>query len=600
MKRFGIAILIVSILFIVFQPKSYAKNDVGFDFTTERYDDFVTDLNGEWLYYSNELLRPKDLDSQLKLNEGTVVHLPHKLTNTADYGTYMTTIRVPNNFYGKRLKFNIPFQFSAYKLYINDEILVQNGFTNHSFPNQNFQMKPLSPSFVVPDVELKITLQVAGFSSVNGGINKEIQLGSEEAISNKIERWQFMQAFLIGCIFLMGIIALLIYFFRRKQYEFLAFSLFCFASAIWGLFTDAFLYTIFYDKLSWIMATRLTYVLPMIVMAFYVLYVSNTFRRVLSKRMLTAFSLYTILLVLICIIVKNGLYQQMFLMVNIGITPFYIYFIAKTFKKVNWKDKTEIITFIGVLLVFLASVHDMYVLQQTSDGQQYSFIMIGIFIATQSFINSYKFAIQWGHIEKLNTTLLDLTESLDEKVKRRTKQLQESNEKLQSLAFLDGLTGVYNRHYFNKSLENLYKKNQEMNTAMGIIILDVDEFKQYNDYYGHVLGDQLLIKMARIISYSLPPSIEMARYGGEEFAILLDDLSSEQVFSIAETIRNEIEEAQLEHKGRANKLVTISVGAIYSKDKQFDDENEALSFADEQLYISKEAGRNKVNYRNLG
>lgn len=587
-------------LFLTFSPTSLAKSESSFDFKNERYKNFTAELTGDWLYYSGELLRPKDLNSQFLSYQGELVHLPHKLTDEADYGTYTTTIYLPNNYYGKRLKFNIPFQFSSYKLYINDKILVQNGFTSHYFPNRNFQMNPQSPSFVVTDTELRVILQVSGFTAVNGGINKKIELGSEVAMSNKLDRWQFMQSILTGCIFLIGVIALLIYVFRKKQYQLVAFSLFCFVSSIWGLFTDEYLYTIFYDGLSWVTATRLTYILPMLVMVFYILYISKSFRDVISKPALLGVLSIMLLVILSCIVVKNGLYQQIFIMVNVALTPFYIYFIIRTIMKVDWKKTTEIITVIGVLLVFTASVHDMYNLQQTTDARQYTFIMIGIFIAIQSFINSYRFAIQWRYIENLNSNLMELTESLDEKVKLRTSQLEESNKKLQSLAFLDGLTGVYNRHYFNENIENLFNKNKEQHTSMGIIILDVDEFKLYNDFYGHVLGDRLLKILVKVIAAELSSNIEIARYGGEEFAILLDDVTSEEVFSIAETIRQSVESANIEHKGRSEGIVTISVGAVRIKNKSFEDANEALSVADGLLYISKETGRNRVNYKDLG
>lgn len=593
--------MILSILFIVFAPQSLAaQQEQGFNFKNEEYDGFHTTLEGDWQFFHGEHLRPANLENHMKSNEGEIVHLPHKLKNTADFGTYTTEIKLSNDFIGKRMKFYVPFQFSAYKLYVNDRLIVQNGYMNHSITQQNFDVKPLAPSFIVTDTNLRITLQIAGFKSVNGGLNKKIQFGTEKVISDRIDRTKFMQSFLIGIISLVGVIAMLIYMYKKHNRQFLAYSLFCFSTAIWGFFIDSYLYTIFYDGFNWIMTTRITYVLPLIVMLFYMWYVSISFRNVLSNRVLRGFFICITLLIFICLYVRNGIYQEIYLYVNLTLTPFYIYFLVQTFKKVDWKDKTEIFIYIGILFVFVSSVRDMYIIVSGSDGHKFTFIIIALFIVAQSFINSRRFAMQWIHIEKLNVDLIELTESLDEKVKIRTKQLERKNEKLQSLAFIDGLTGVFNRHYFNKNLENLFNKNLETGDAIGIFILDVDEFKSYNDYYGHVNGDRLLKKLVEIISEPLPKCAELTRYGGEEFAILLDHATEERVRTIGEAMRKAVEDAQIEHLGRKEQIVTISIGCILMKNAYFDEANEPLSIADEQLYISKNSGRNQFNFIDLG
>lgn len=600
MRRFINALMILSLLFIIFAPRSIATQQQGFNFKQEEYDGFSTTLEGNWLFFEGEHLRPATLEEHMKNNEGEVIYLPHKLANTADFGTFTTEIKLSNDFIGKRMKFFVPFQFSAYKLYVNDRLTVQNGYMNHSITQQNFDVKPLAPSFIVTDTNLRVTLQIAGFKSVNGGLSKKIHFGSEKVISDKIDRTKFMQAFLVGIIILVGVIAMLIYMYKKHNRQFLAFSLFCFSSALWGLFTDSYLYTTFYDGFNWNTTTRITYILPLLVMMFYMWYISISFRNVLSKTLLAIFVGFIGALIVICLYVENGMYQQIYLYLNALLTPFYIYFLVKTAKNVNWKDKTEIFIIIGILLVFISAVRDMYLLATGIDGQKCTFITIALFIVAQSFLNSRRFAMQWIHIEKLNVELTELTESLDEKVKTRTKQLERNNEKLQSLAFLDGLTGVFNRHYFNKNLENLFNKNLETGDAIGIFILDVDEFKNYNDYYGHVNGDRLLKKLVGIISEPLPKCAELTRYGGEEFAILLDHATEDKIRKLGEAMRKAVEDAQLEHLGRKEQIVTISIGCVLMKNAYFDEANEPLSKADEQLYISKNNGRNQFNFIDLG
>lgn len=129
---------------------------------------------------------------------------------------------------------------------------------------------------------------------------------------------------------------------------------------------------------------------------------------------------------------------------------------------------------------------------------------------------SRKFALQWLQVEQLNKELISLNESLDEKIRIRTKQLEASNEKLRELALLDSLTGIFNRHYLSSSLEKLYKHYTETNIPFAVLILDVDEFKKYNDYYGHILGDQLLKNLVKILTDVLPNRAEFLKIADQQ------------------------------------------------------------------------------------
>lgn len=587
-------------LFIFSSSHAVAQAQTNIDFSEETYECFSSKLDGEWLFYANELSVPRDVRSQLKLSEGKKVELPNSFQKNIEKGTYTTTITFPKSFIGKSIRFNIPFQLSSYKLYVNDDLIIKNGFDKQKFSRELLELKPLTPTFILEEENVQLTFQVLGFDDVSTGLNKSISIGNENLIERNVSGWAFMQAFLIGGILLVACISLSIFIYRKGNNAYLVFSLFSFASGIWGLFTDDYLYTIFYDKLDWITATRLTYILPMFVISFYVLYISKSFRHVISEKLMNAFQAILVVIILVCIFAPNGQYQQLFLVINSCLTPFYLYFIARTMMHVRWKDKAEVLTAIGVISIFAGSSHDMYILGTSQNGLQLAFIFIGVFIGIQSFILSYQFVLQWKKIEQLNSKLVDLNETLDEKIKIRTRQLEKSNSKLRSLAYLDGLTGAFNRHYFNKNLENIYQKYLEISEPIAVLILDVDEFKRYNDYYGHVRGDDLLKSLVAILTENLPCRAEFTRYGGEEFAVILDETTASEANEIAEKLRASIENAKLEHLGRTSRIVTISVGGVALETTKFNDVNDVLAKADEQLYLSKNNGRNKVNFKNLG
>ena len=149
---------------------------------------------------------------------------------------------------------------------------------------------------------------------------------------------------------------------------------------------------------------------------------------------------------------------------------------------------------------------------------------------------------------------------------------------------LDELTGVYNRKYFSTIFNRLFK--QKKNFYM--IIYDIDDFKKVNDTYGHALGDEVIKSIANIAASCTKNYGKVFRYGGEEFIVILDNCNLEKVKEIAENIRSKVEENQW-HEGI---IITISLG-ISSK---LDTKEETFEKADNNLYISKNNGKNRITY----
>ena len=163
-----------------------------------------------------------------------------------------------------------------------------------------------------------------------------------------------------------------------------------------------------------------------------------------------------------------------------------------------------------------------------------------------------------------------------------------SKEKLK--ADTDGLTGLYNRRYFNEQIEELFYRAQETENPLSLILLDVDNFKKYNDTFGHPEGDQLLKKVASEIVTAVRDHDIVARYGGEEFAVILKDTDSQLALQIAERIRSAVEKIS---RGILKTEVTISAGVGTMPD-QAKDWGSLLEFADQSLYQAKHDGKNRV------
>lgn len=154
----------------------------------------------------------------------------------------------------------------------------------------------------------------------------------------------------------------------------------------------------------------------------------------------------------------------------------------------------------------------------------------------------------------------------------------------------DGLTGLYNRRYFNEQMEVLTTQALTQKTHLSLILIDIDDFKKYNDTFGHPDGDQLLIIVTKAMLEAVREQDLVARYGGEEFAVILDYTDNETTIQIAERVRLAV--ANLSSP-TVKSTITISVGVASIPD-QANDRECLVDFADKSLYFAKSTGKNKV------
>lgn len=167
---------------------------------------------------------------------------------------------------------------------------------------------------------------------------------------------------------------------------------------------------------------------------------------------------------------------------------------------------------------------------------------------------------------------------------------------LQDLAEKDFLTGLLNRRAFTERAERSWRQAQRGKQALGVVMMDVDFFKRYNDHYGHAAGDEALRQVARVIGeHARRPLDCTARYGGEEFVGLWYGLDEEQLLAILQDIRSAIEALGLSHAySDAADVVTISIGMAYLTPQSHQSLSDTLRLADVALYLAKEQGRNRV------
>ncbi|WP_080848525.1 GGDEF domain-containing protein [Cytobacillus gottheilii] len=194
--------------------------------------------------------------------------------------------------------------------------------------------------------------------------------------------------------------------------------------------------------------------------------------------------------------------------------------------------------------------------------------------------------------------LTEMNESLEVKMAENEeihKELANANHQLKQLSVLDELTFILNRRGFRQYVQHEFENNH-LERPFAVLMGDIDSFKNYNDHYGHLEGDQVIAMVAGVFKSLLneKPSI-LARFGGEEFVAVLFDVDQDQAFYKAEKIRQAIESLKIPHQySRAADHVTLSLGVAVGKAQNPDHIFQLIGDADKALYEAKANGRNRV------
>ena len=193
-----------------------------------------------------------------------------------------------------------------------------------------------------------------------------------------------------------------------------------------------------------------------------------------------------------------------------------------------------------------------------------------------------------GQVSHLCLLVYDVT---DNAVNKQT--LEKANEHLAMLSQTDGLTQLFNRAHWEKSLQAEYKRWQRSHHASTLVLLDIDHFKKVNDNYGHIVGDEAIKHLARLIAMHVRETDICGRYGGEEFAILLADTDTENAKIFSERLRQKVENSIVKYND-IELSYTISIG-IAEISPTYTSHSLWIEAADSALYQSKENGRNQVS-----
>lgn len=596
-------ILFFSITFMSFVPLSLAASDDDripalLDLSGDSDHEFYTTLNGEWFYFEKKLLLPTEVYNYILRDYAKTVQIPASFkTHSGEvntYATYATRVKIPKQYVGRTLAIHIPFQYSAYKIYADRTEIASNGIVGTNVREHQSTMAPRLGYFVPYTDEILLTMQISSFEHHRGGFENSIYIGEASVVGGNFNTGIIWMLFVTGCIVIMGIFMILFAWFRRQERMFLIFGLFCISFAIRVFFADPYFYTLTLLRVSYEWGTRLEYIFTEASILLLILLISQWYPK-FSKRILRSVTAVMLLAMVTTIVTEPYIFEQLLQYVfylSLFVVIYVIYITRRSLKDLYKRDLPNLI---GLAIVSIGLLTDYLMSLGWINTVKISLLAVGIYVVIQVFVMSKSYADKVQETEELNNSLKQLNATLDEQVNTRTMELKQAKEKLEHQASIDSLTGLFNRHRFNAFFLQAFQEALDNRTPLSIIILDLDEFKKYNDHYGHLQGDQLIKQVINITSQQLPPNSLYARFGGEEFIVVLPFALQEEAFAIAEAMRMAVEDAQLPHEGRQCGYATISVGvATLDQRSQYRSETELVDAADQQLYRAKREGRNRT------
>lgn len=232
------------------------------------------------------------------------------------------------------------------------------------------------------------------------------------------------------------------------------------------------------------------------------------------------------------------------------------------------------------------------VCQQLKQNQHSKDIPV-IFITANSNLDAERIGLMMGAVDYITKPFNEHIVQL--RVKNQM-ELKRQRDLLHQLSKIDGLTGISNRQRFDEYLEDEWQRGIRNKSSLALILLDIDFFKNFNDYYGHTEGDECLKKIAHSIQASLERRVDLAaRYGGEEFACVLPNTSINGAKHMAEKIRTNIELLNIPHENSScHSVASVSIGVYALLPTPGVQPVTLVKLADKNLYKAKELGRNQV------
>jgi len=617
-KAFTPFIIGIILILILLQPLMVAAENSTLDLR-ETQENLQT-LEGNWEFYWEELLEPHDFSngsSSEALEPSTYAPVPgawngYRINGEKLSGSGYATYRLEVLMDPERITaLKMPRILTAYRMWVDGEEVAGAGTVGTSITESVPQYLP-QEVFVMPKQEpVEIIIQVSNFHHRSGGILENIRVGTDDQVLSLTKSRLAYELFLFGSLLVMGIYHLVLYYYRKKDRSLLYFAIYCLVIGIRTAMVGEIFFIQLFPNFNWELAHKLQ------TLSYYggVLILMLFFREMYPRYVPTWVVKGSTLIVGVFGAVVLFTPARIFNHINPAFQIFTVfislYILVILFRICRKKEPGAYYIAFGYGFLILMMFNDLiYLSIWMSDYQLLNRVIVRgnlssfgllVFALTHSFVLAIKYAGTFNRNEEMTEELKSLNENLELIVKERTTDLQESYEKIEEqnvalektyrklelTAQKDGLTDIWNRRHFDQVLHREWSRAVRHNHPLSLLFMDIDDFKAFNDQFGHQAGDDCLVRVADVLKAKVKRSVDLvARYGGEEFVALLTDTDEDGTSQVAEAIRLGVEALG----------VTVSIGVTVMVPSADRSAEEMIRRSDQAMYRAKKNGKNQVVY----
>ncbi|MBI9099294.1 MAG: diguanylate cyclase [Spirochaetaceae bacterium] len=528
-------------------------------------------LQGQWEFYWNAFITSEDFQEGDIAPPLEYISVPGSWTVDTDHpahGFGTMRILIIGLTEGALYSLYIPDIISSYTLTIDGREFSANGRVSDNRRDSRPQFLPRTITFSALDNQAEIIIHISNFNYRKSGIWRNLYLGSQDKIRNFRERRMLLDASLAAIILTISIFHIGVFLYRRKERAEFFFGLICLTFVIRIICTGEQILTFFIPSFPWEILRRLEYIPFYGTASLLALFMISLFPRECIKTvnyiLLGIFSMLGVFIIIFPVRISN--YSMVFaqMMMILGI----LYALVVMVRALGNKREGSAPLLAAYALFSLAVINDILYANQFIQTLYTSPLGFVVFIIIQSQMLTRKFTKSFSQREIL----------------------ARSRDKFKFASITDGLTGLYNVRYLHEILEKSIPHARGAEKPLSVIMADVDNFKQFNDTWGHKQGDEVLKKIAEIIRTSARENDSPCRYGGEEFSVVFPDTTLEMAAEVSERIRLKFELA--EESDKKMKGITVSIGVAQYQEGESHDE--LIDRADKALYEAKHRGKNRV------